>query len=183
MNPERYRLLEEARRSLPDGYKVELSGDVIVMQASSSSIHQLNLALVQRQFEAHCPAGYFPTGNRDLFSSEVGAVRNPDLTYLPVDVVDLAGHNIPAELALIAVEIVSPSNPDNDWAGKVRDYPRMGFPLYLIVDPRQKTVTLFSEPNRDRYHTRTEREFGERIHIPEPFDFDLDVSALVPYRD
>jgi Uma2 family endonuclease len=183
MNPEHYRLLEEARRSLPDGYKVELSGDVIVMQASPSSIHQLNLALVQRQFEAHCPAGYFPTGNSDLSSSEVGAVRNPDLTYLPVDVVDLAGHNIPAELALIAVEIVSPSNPDNDWAGKVRDYPRMGFPLYLIVDPRQKTVTLFSEPNRDRYHTRTEREFGERIHIPEPFGFDLDLSALVPYRD
>ena len=80
-------------------------------------------------------------------------------------------------------EIVSPSNPDNDWNGKVRDYPRMGFPLYLIVDPRQKTVTLFSEPNRDQYNTRSEREFGETIHIPEPFDFDLDLSRLVPYRD
>ncbi|MFF4813975.1 Uma2 family endonuclease [Kitasatospora sp. NPDC001309] len=183
MNPEHYRLLEEARRSIPDGYKVELSGEIIVMQASPSSIHQLNLALVQRQFEAHCPPGYFPTGNSDLSSPGAGAVRNPDLTYLPEDVVDLSGHEIPAELALIAVEVVSPSNPENDWTGKVRDYPRMGFPLYLIIDPRQKTVTLFSEPNRDRYHTRTEREFGETIRIPEPFGFELDLARLVPYRD
>ncbi|MFE3498801.1 Uma2 family endonuclease [Kitasatospora sp. NPDC059160] len=114
---------------------------------------------------------------------EVGAVRNPDLTYLPEGVIDLAGHTIPAELALIAVEVVSPSNPENDWTGRVRDYPRMGFPLYLIIDPRQKTVTLFSEPNRDRYHTRTEREFGETIRIPEPFGFELDLARLVPYRD
>ncbi|MFD7584862.1 Uma2 family endonuclease [Kitasatospora sp. NPDC059811] len=118
MNPERYRLLEEARRSLPDGYKVELSGDVIVMQASPSSVHQLNLALVQRQFEAHCPPGYFPTGNSDLSSPEVGSVRNPDLTYLPEDVIDLAGHDIPAELALIAVEIVSRPIPRTTGRGR-----------------------------------------------------------------
>ncbi|MFI9359595.1 Uma2 family endonuclease [Kitasatospora sp. NPDC053057] len=183
MDPERYRLLQEARRVLPDGFKVELSGDLIVAQATPSPIHQLSLSIVQRQFDLHCPSGYFTSGNSDLSSPAVGAVRNLDLTYLPEDVIDLAGHNIPAELALIAVEVVSPSNPDNDWTGKVRDYPRMGFPLYLIIDPRQKTVTLFSEPNRDRYHTRTEREFGETIHIPEPFGFDLDLSRLVPYRD
>ncbi|MEV7024335.1 Uma2 family endonuclease [Kitasatospora sp. NPDC093558] len=183
MNPERYRLLEEARWSLPEGYKVELSGDIIVMQASPSPIHQRNLALVQRQFEAHCPPGYFPTGNSDLSSPEAGSVRNPDLTYVPDEVTDLPEHDIPAELALIAVEIVSPSNPENDWTGKVRDYPRMGFPLYLIVDPRQKTVTLFSEPNHDRYHTRTERKFGDAIRIRDPFGFELDLSGLVPYKD
>ncbi|MEV7771029.1 Uma2 family endonuclease [Kitasatospora sp. NPDC086791] len=181
MNPERYRLLDEARRSRPDGYKVELSGDLIVMQASPSPIHQLNLAIVQRQFEPHCPPGYFPSGNSDLSSPEVASVRNPDLTYLPEEVIEL-GREIPAELALIAVEVVPPSNPENDWTGKVRDYPRMGFPLYLIVDPRQKTVTQLSEPNRDRYHTRTERAFGETVRIPEPFDFELDLSRFVPYR-
>ncbi|MER7582460.1 Uma2 family endonuclease [Kitasatospora sp. NPDC097691] len=167
---------------LPAGCKAELSGDTVVIQAPPSLIHQFDLAVVQRQFEAHCPPGYFPTGNSDLTSPEVGSVRSPDLTYLPEDVIEL-GREIPAELALIAVEVVSPSDPENDWSGKVRDYPRMGFPLYLIVDPRQKTVTLFSEPNRDRYHTRTEREFGERLRIPEPFDFELDLSRLVPYRD
>ncbi|MFI8456180.1 Uma2 family endonuclease [Kitasatospora sp. NPDC085464] len=182
MDPDRHHLLEEARRALPDGFKAELSGDTVVIQAPPSPIHQFDLAIVQRQFEAHCPSGYFPTGNSDLSSPEVGSVRNPDLTYLPEDVIEL-GREVPAELALIAVEIVSPSNPENDWTGKVRDYPRMGFPLYLIVDPRQKTVTLFSEPNRDRYHTRTEREFGETLRIPEPFAFELDLSRLVPYRD
>lgn len=176
-----HRLLEEALRSLPKGFKVELSGELVIAQAPPSSIHQLNLAIVQRQFEVHCPPGYFPTGNSDLSSSEADAVRNPDLTCLPEDVIEL-GREIPAELALIAVEVASPYNPDNDWTGKVRDYPRMGLPLYLIVDPREKAVTLFSEPTRERYRTRTEREFGDTIRIPAPFDFELDLSRLVPYR-
>ncbi|MFD7584863.1 Uma2 family endonuclease [Kitasatospora sp. NPDC059811] len=59
----------------------------------------------------------------------------------------------------------------------------MGFPLYLIVDPRQQTATLFSEPNHDRYHTRTEREFGGTISVPDPFGFELDLARLVPYKD
>ncbi|SCF92928.1 Putative restriction endonuclease, partial [Streptomyces sp. Ncost-T6T-2b] len=38
---------------------------------------------------------------------------------------------------LIAViEVVSRSNPDNDWVSKVRDYPLLGIPVYAIFDPR-----------------------------------------------
>lgn len=70
MNPEHFKLLEEARRALPDGFKTELSGDIIVMQASPSAIHQLNLSKIRKQFDKHVPASYIDTGNTDLASPQ-----------------------------------------------------------------------------------------------------------------
>jgi Uma2 family endonuclease len=181
VNPHHLELIEEARRIAPENVKVEFSGDIIVMQASPSALHQLNLSKIRRQLDAHVPSGYTDTGNTDLESPQLGKLRNPDLTYLPEGAMSTTENKIPAELALIAVEIVSPSNPENDWVGKLRDYPVMGIPLYLIVDPRQKTVTLFSEIENGRYRAREDADFGETIHIPAPFGFTLETSGLQPY--
>ncbi|MBF9066599.1 Uma2 family endonuclease [Streptacidiphilus fuscans] len=176
-------LLEQVRWAIPEHRKVELSGDMVVIQPSPSALHQRNLAIVQEQFDAHRPTGYFPSGNSDLAAVAVSKVRNPDLTYVPDDVVELPEHDIPAALALVAVEMVSPRNPENDWVGKLRDYPVMGIPLYLIVDARAKTVTLFSEPENGRYRSREDADFGETIRIPAPFDFVLETASLLPIID
>ncbi|WP_042403962.1 Uma2 family endonuclease [Streptacidiphilus carbonis] len=181
MDPQHFALLEEARRALPQGFKAEISGDIIVMMVSPSGIHQRNLLIVRRQFDANAPAELLPSENTDLISPQVGKSRNPDLTYLPEQVLETTDNQVPAETAAIAVELVSPSNPENDWVGKVRDYPLMGIPLYLLIDARQKTVTLFSRPDGTKYHRREDIEFGEGIRIPEPFDFELDTSGLLPY--
>ncbi|MEY9847784.1 Uma2 family endonuclease [Streptacidiphilus sp. MAP5-3] len=181
MNPEHFALLEEARRSLPDGFKAELSGDTIVMMVIPSGIHQRNLLTVRREFDAHAPSELLPSENTDLVSPNVGKSRNPDLTYLPGEALETTDNQVPAEVATIAVELVSPSNPENDWIGKVRDYPVMGIPLYLVIDARQKTVTLFSRPDGTKYHRREDIEFGETLHIPEPFAFDLLTTGLLPY--
>ncbi|MFD0277776.1 Uma2 family endonuclease [Kitasatospora sp. NPDC127111] len=65
--------------------------------------------------------------------------------------------------------------------GKVRDYPLMGIPLNLLVDARQKTVTLFSRPDGTRYHRREDIEFGETLRVPAPFGFELVTDGLLPY--
>jgi Uma2 family endonuclease len=174
-------MIEEVRRRIPSDWKVEFSGDTIVMQASPTDIHQRNLAIIQRQFERHAPVGYLFSNNTDLYSPEVAKLRNPDLTYLPDEAMTTGKNTTPADLALIAVEVVSPSNPENDWAGKLRDYPIMGIPLYLIVDAQQKTVTLFQEIDAGRYRMREDADFGQAIHVPAPFNFTLDTSGLLPY--
>ncbi|WP_329364130.1 Uma2 family endonuclease [Streptomyces sp. NBC_01483] len=181
MDPQHFALLEEARRSLPDGFKAEISGDTIVMMVGPSGIHQRNLLVVRRQFDAHTPGDLLPSENTDLVSPGVGKSRNPDLTYLPAEALETTANQVPAEAAVIAVELVSPSNPENDWVGKVRDYPLMGISLYLVVDARLKTVTLFSRPDSKKYHRREDVDFGETLHIPQPFDFDLDTATLLPY--
>ncbi|MFD9594745.1 Uma2 family endonuclease [Kitasatospora sp. NPDC059973] len=140
-----------------------------------------NLLLIRRQFDAHAPLELLPSENTDLVSPAVGKSRNPDLTYLPSEVLETTDHQVPAEAAAVAVELVSPSNPENDWVGKVRDYPQMGIPLYLLIDAGQRTVTLFSRPDGTKYHRREDVDFGEALHIPEPFGFDLVTGDLLPY--
>jgi Uma2 family endonuclease len=182
MDPNHLALIEEVRRIAPENVKVEFSGEVIIMQAAPSAIHQRNLDHVARQFVNYIPSGCFASQNSGLASPQVRKSRTPDLTVLPEDVSEGDNNELPADSALIAVEVVSPSNPENDWVGKLRDYPLMGIPLYLIVDPSQKTVTLFSEAENGRYRAREDADFGETIHIPQPFGFTLDTSVLLPYR-
>jgi Uma2 family endonuclease len=181
MQPRHRELLEQARQIADSHMKVEFSGDTLIMQASPSAIHQRNLLKIRQQFDAHMPSDYLPSENTDLESPAISKLRNPDLTYLPEEEMATTASALPAELALIAVEIVSPSNPENDWEGKLRDYPLMHIPLYLLVDARQKTVTLLSEPENGRYRLREDAAFGETIHIPAPFGFTLDTSTLLPY--
>ncbi|MGW3229582.1 hypothetical protein [Kitasatospora sp. NPDC001095] len=61
--PERHaRLLAHAQSLTPPaGWKIEISGDEIIMTAGPSVIHQRNLLLIRRQFEAHEPAGMMPS--------------------------------------------------------------------------------------------------------------------------
>ncbi|WP_262413515.1 Uma2 family endonuclease [Actinacidiphila acidipaludis] len=63
-----------------------------------------------------------------------------------------------ADAVELAVEIVSPSNPENDYQDKIRDYPAMGIPHYLIIDPRNGTahhhwriVTDYGRPAYDNH--------------------------------
>ncbi|MDH6117361.1 hypothetical protein [Kitasatospora sp. GAS204B] len=55
--------------------------------------------------------------------------------------------------------------------------------FYLITDPRQQTVTLFSEPDHDQYHTRSDGKFGGRVRIPVPFGSVPEPAGLVPCGD
>ena len=154
--PQRFTLLDEVRRGLPDGFKAELPGDTIVMLLSPSGI---------------------PSTSETCWSCAASST----LTYLPEGVLETTDNQVPAETAAIAVELLSPSNPENVWVGKVRDYPLMGIPLYLLIGARLKTVTLFSPPAGSAYHRREDIGFGETLHIPAPFDFELATSALIAY--
>ncbi|MDY0811129.1 Uma2 family endonuclease [Kitasatospora purpeofusca] len=181
--PERHAQLLAYAQSLtpPSGWKIEVSGDEIIMMAGPSVIHQRNLLLVREQFDAHRPRDLMPSENTDLASPHTGKLRNPDLTYIPLAAVELGGNQVPAELAVIAVEIVAPSNPENDLVGKVRDYPQMGIPLYLVIDPREGTLTLHSEPGGGTYHRRWSGKFGDAVPVPAPFGFELATAELLRY--
>ncbi|MCX4749628.1 Uma2 family endonuclease [Kitasatospora sp. NBC_01287] len=181
--PERHAQLLEYAQGLnpPSGWKIEVSGDEVIMMAGPSVIHQRNLLVVREQFDAHRPRDLMPSENTDLASPHTGKLRNPDLTYIPFAVVELGGTEVPAEAAAIAVEIVSPSNPENDLVGKVRDYPLMGIPVYLLIDPRRGAVTLFSEPAGGRYRRQWTGVFGDLVPVPEPFGFELVTGELIRY--
>ncbi|MFF0713186.1 Uma2 family endonuclease [Streptomyces bauhiniae] len=83
-----------------------------------------------------------------------------------------------------AVEIVSRSNPENDWAGKIRDYPLLGIPVYAIFDPRTGSGAVFTDihptPAGPRYATRKDFVYGEEVTIAE---WTIPTDGLPRYAD
>jgi hypothetical protein len=76
------------------------------------------------------------------------------------------------------------SNPDNDWVGKMRDYPLMGVPVYVIFDPRDGTGAVMSDvhstPDGPRYATRKDFVYGEDVTIAE---WTISTAGLPRYAD
>ncbi len=88
---------------------------------------------------------------------------------------------------LLAIEIVSPSNPGNDYDAKSQDYPAMGIPHYLILDPRDGTWTyqwgIDTSAGRPTYGNRLKGQpYGTPLAITtELGTWKLDTSGLPLY--
>lgn len=188
MSPERPHLFhwltqqaEIIERALPTPGKIEISGDSIVMMMSPSGLHTLIVSKVMRAISyslGYVPGGLIAAVEVELEDAELGVRRLPDLAVVTEESLTKAGlgrvspRNIEA-----VVEVVSPSNATNDLIDKVIDYGRLGIPHYMIVDPRDASITVHSTPRPEReggYQDRTHYAFGEdvilgglRVFMPE----------------
>ncbi|MFE3327833.1 Uma2 family endonuclease [Streptomyces sp. NPDC059176] len=112
-----------------------------------------------------------------------GLEKVPDLMAFPTEDVDPQAETIDPRMVLLVIEIVSKSNPKNDLVTKLEDYPRMGVPLYVVVDPRNGTVAVHSEPKGGpdgiRYRCSIPYEFGDLVVAGR---WTFDTSGLVRYR-
>ena len=80
-----------------------------------------------------------------------GLVRIPDLSFIAWD--KLPGRESPTDpipdLAPdLAVEVLSEGNTKAEMARKVREYFDAGARLVWLIDPRKRTVRVFSSPDR-----------------------------------
>jgi Uma2 family endonuclease len=110
-------------------------------------------------------------------------MRRPDLLVLPEAVLEEDDDYVdPSDVALVA-EVVSRSNPDNDYERKTRDYSAMGIPLYLLIDPRKATLTVFSDPGRcpdgTRYRAQHDYCFGDTVPVG---PWHVDSGEFLPYE-
>ncbi len=75
------------------------------------------------------------------------------------------------------------SNPGNDHISKLRDYPRMGVPVYIIIDPRDGTVTVHSDPDTSagepRYADARSYKFGDLVQVG---IWSIDTGTFPRYR-
>ncbi|WP_242901834.1 Uma2 family endonuclease [Actinomadura terrae] len=86
----------------------------------------------------------------------------------------------------LVVEVTSPKSPDtvlNDRRTKPVQYAKAGIPLYLLVDQERGTWTLHALADGwARYQVAAEGAYGEKIHLPEPFHFDLTTDDWPKYE-
>ncbi|KJY43595.1 hypothetical protein VR41_02490 [Streptomyces sp. NRRL B-1568] len=139
--------------------------------------HEKAIKKIRRQIEPKtdkigCTVG---AGNVDLPGTSNWYI--PDLAVIPEKLEDARA--VLADQTLLVVEVTSDSNGDTDRIVKRRRYAEFGAPLYLLVDQQEGSCTLFSEPGELGY-TRSDgpRPFGAPIHLPAPFDLDLDTSEF-----
>lgn len=123
------------------------------------------------------------TGSPDVEDEAEGVMRHPDVMLIAET--DMEGEGAFDPRALIAaIEVVSSSNPANDWLGKMRDYPLIGIPVYAIFDPCTGTGAVLTDihptPGGPRYATRKDFVYGEDVTIA---DWTIATSGLPRYRD
>jgi Uma2 family endonuclease len=159
----------------------EISDGQVIVMMSPAGRHDLAAWELMRQLQPQLPDGIIATTSGDIEEADLGQLRRPDVLVLPKAAMDTDDPVSPRAL-LMAVEIVSRSNPENDYESKVRHYPRLGIPHYLIVDPRDGTcVHLWSITTRQGvpvYDARVPYVFGDRITIG---DWTIDTGELPRY--
>ena len=132
-----------------DGNRYEVIDGVLYMTTSPSFfhqwiLHQVFLALFQ-QIEAPgvgiviwSPVGVFMPGC-DPVQPDLLVIRTADLGIIH----DRRIYGVPALL----VEVLSPSNPEQDREIKRRAYARAGVPEFWILDPGGRDAVVHSDPD------------------------------------
>ncbi|MBW8735966.1 MAG: Uma2 family endonuclease [Streptomyces turgidiscabies] len=166
-----YRQLRDRRDRItpPPGFAwPEISNGQLVMMTNPRPRHQLTAKWVTRQLDDQLPDGIFAFEATDTDDEALGTLRIPDILVCSREAMETDGPLDPRKIVL-ATEVVSPSSPDNDYGNKTRDYPAMGIPHYLILDPRDGTWTYQWEigraGGRPAYENRLHLPYGKPVVI------------------
>jgi Uma2 family endonuclease len=105
----------------------------------------------------------------------------PDFVMAPRDAPRWGEREIFTDGLVMVGEVVSRGSADDDREHKPGIYAGGGVPVMLLVDAlcNPPAVTVYSEVKEGRYGRMTSVEMGEKLHIPEPVDFELDTSIFL----
>jgi len=132
-----------------DGNRYEVIDGVLYMTTAPSSFHQWIIRQIVRVLFQHIddagvgittwsPIGLFMPGC-DPVQPDILVIRTADLDMFQ----DSRIYGIPALL----IEVLSPSNPNQDIKVKRGAYARAGVPEYWIVRPASRDVLVCSQPD------------------------------------
>lgn len=175
--------VESTDGTLPGKFEITKEGIVLDMM-SPVRPHELTALRLRKRLEKVMPEEIVAhTGEPDVEMEPEGILRRPDIMVIAEADMEGEGPFDPRTI-IAAVEIVSRSNPDNDWITKLRDYPLLGIPVYAIFDPRTATGAVLSDihatPGGHRYATRKDFVYGEDVTIAE---WTVSTHDLPVYRD
>ncbi|MFJ6899720.1 Uma2 family endonuclease [Streptomyces hokutonensis] len=162
--------LQSMDDTLPGRFEITKEGIVHDITAGIGP-HELTTLRLRKRLEKAIPDELVAhTGAPDVEAESEGIMRRPDVMMIAWADMDVPGSFDPRSL-IAAIEVVSRSNPDNDWVSKMRDYPLIGIPTYAVFDPRTGTgavlTDIHSTPDGPRYATRKDFVYGEDVTIAE----------------
>ncbi|MEU5112331.1 Uma2 family endonuclease [Streptomyces longwoodensis] len=175
--------VESTDGTLPGKFEITKEGIVLDMM-SPVRPHELTALRLRKRLEKVMPEEIVAhTGQPDVEMEPEGIMRRPDIMVIAEADMEGQGAFDPRTL-IAAIEVVSRSNPDNDWVTKVRDYPLIGIPVYAVFDPRTGTGAVLTDihdtPAGPRYATRKDFVYGEDVTIA---DWTISTQGLPRYEE
>ncbi|MEV7546824.1 Uma2 family endonuclease [Streptomyces sp. NPDC089915] len=176
--------LAELAEHHEDQWKVQTTdGQIFLTMMSPTAPHGLNVMRLRRQVEAQTPDAA-TLSDTNMADPVTGLTKIPDLLVMADEDIDDTAKAVNSRDVLMVVEVVSRTNSLTDIRDKLHDYPRMGVPLYVVVDPRKdkKTVTVHSDPSDGpdgfRYRKKVPYAFGDTVTAGR---WTLDTNGLKSY--
>jgi Uma2 family endonuclease len=145
-----------------DGNRYEVIDGVLYMTTAPSSFHQwisrqIFLMLVRQVDDAGVGLSFYaPTG---VFMPGCDPVQ-PDLLVIPSGAMEIVRERRVFGVPALIVEILSPSNADQDTDTKRAAYARCALPEYWIVRPAERDVLVLSHPDTAL------GEYLQSAHVP-----------------
>ncbi|WP_189546916.1 Uma2 family endonuclease [Streptomyces gelaticus] len=163
-------IVQQMQDDVPGKFEITEEGIVHDMTAPAG-LHELTALRVRKRLEKVMPEELVAhTGTPDVENEAQGIMRHPDIMVIAEADMEI-DCSFDARTLIAAIEVVSRSNPDNDWVSKMRDYPLLGVPVYAVFDPRTGTGAVLSEihttPEGPRYAIRKDFVYGEDVTIGE----------------
>ncbi|MER6143185.1 Uma2 family endonuclease [Streptomyces sparsogenes] len=172
------RLLPELQ--VPDGYRAEIIRGSIVVSPWSLGYYLPIMRSIREQVEPHAPDGHIVDNAPYLFTfpaSERG--YGPDLYVVDEAAFRTKSRYIPGDALSLVAELTSIATRANDMSDKAEVYGKSGVPVYLLLDMQNETTTVFWTPSPRGYVSHLTVPFGEKVHVPAPFDCDLDTASFL----
>jgi Uma2 family endonuclease len=135
-----------------DGSKQELVRGVVVIMAPPPNFGhgqcQATVCIVLGNYVRANRLGRITVESGLRTEYDPDSVRGPDVAFwskerLPLDQTPEVYPEVAADLC---VEILSPSNTRTGMTEKIREYFTSGVRLVWVVDPEQRTVTIYRQP-------------------------------------
>ncbi|MEW2808110.1 Uma2 family endonuclease [Streptomyces massasporeus] len=175
--------IRSADDTLPGKFEITKEG-IVHDLLTPNGPHELTAARLRKHLEKVMPQELVAhTGAPDVENEPEGVMRRPDIMVIAEEDMDVDGP-CDARTLIAVIEVVSRSNPRNDWVGKMRDYPVLGILVYAIFDPRTGTGAVLTDirptPDGPRYATRKDFVYGEDVTIAQ---WTIPTSDLPRYQD
>jgi Uma2 family endonuclease len=160
-----------------DGFRYEIfDGSLLVTPApgtphvrAASRLHRVLVRQAPEEMEIGQGAGVHPDETNFYI---------PDLFVVRSAVMDSDGRGFSPSDLLLAVEVVSPSNPGNDLVLKRHAYAVAGIAEYWIVDGRDRTLRVLRLESPGKYADDVIVGAGQEWRSETPFPLVIDPAQV-----
>jgi Uma2 family endonuclease len=166
---------------LPEGYRYEIFDGSLLVSPPPHIPHVRATTYLDRILDRAAPAHLCVSTAGGGVSIKGGAsYLVPDIVVVRRSAIERGGPYLLPPDVLLAVEVLSPSNRDNDLVLKRHGYAVAGIPLYWLVDQKARTLTVLRlDEKSGRYVESVVVPAGETWKTDDPYELSLDPAEFV----